>query len=159
MTYARMSKAISAYATTNSMVPPVVAVVRLYEKAMVHLHLARDAARERKFDRHFNEMRRATAIFVGLDGVLDDNVGGDVAITLHAFYRSLIAQAGLAAARKDPVAATEAIIRQLSFMLTTWRTIAAERGVGSDTKGASAKEPHASALRTQSDHAQLRVFG
>jgi Flagellin-specific chaperone FliS len=159
MTYPRMNKAISAYATTSSMVPPLVAVVRLYEKAMVHLHLARDAARDRKFDKHFNEINRAIAIFVGLSGVLNDKLGGEVAATLRSFYRSLIAQAGLAAARRDPVAATDAIIRQVSDMLTAWRSIAAERGMDSSILGASAKEPHASAFRTQTDHAQLRVLG
>ncbi|WP_454019716.1 flagellar export chaperone FliS [Azospirillum sp. Marseille-Q6669] len=155
-----LTKALSAYASANSAaLPPVVAVVRLYETATAHLHQARDAARDGRFDAHFQAMDRAITILLGLDSILKLDKGGDVAATLRRFYRSLVRQAGLAAARRDPVAATEAIIRQLSFMTKAWQTIAAERGVVPSPTGASAKGSHASVIGRSMDHARGGLFG
>lgn len=159
MSYPRFTKAISAYAAAGSLLTPLAAVVRLFETASVHLHLARDAAREGKYQEHFNQINRAMMIFAGLDGVLNDKITEDVTISLRRFYRTVIVQCGLAASRRDPAAATQAIIDQVSTMVTAWRTIAAERGVTSYTNGASAKEPHASALGRPTEHAQLRILG
>ncbi|MCG5244041.1 flagellar export chaperone FliS [Azospirillum doebereinerae] len=148
-----LNKAISAYATANSAVPPLVAVVRLYERAMVHLHAARDAAAQGRFEAHHEAVNRAVMIFAGLDSILIFDKYEDVAQTLRRFYHRLIVQAGSAASRRDPVAACDSLIRQLSFMLKAWQAIAAERGVASTVAGASAKGPHASVVGRTMDHA------
>ncbi|WP_029009302.1 flagellar export chaperone FliS [Azospirillum halopraeferens] len=157
---ATLTRALAAYATANSTaIPPLVAVVRLYERALTHFHLARDAAREGRFDAHHNAVDRAVIILAGLDSILDPVKGGDVARTLRDFYRSLIRQAGIAAARRDPVAATEAIIGQLAVMAKAWQTIAAERGGSNASTGAPAKGPHASGIGRSMDHARGGMFG
>ncbi|MFD1624150.1 flagellar export chaperone FliS [Azospirillum griseum] len=147
-----LSKAVSAYAVANSAVPPLVAVVRLYERAMTHLHTARDAAAQRRFDQHHAAIQRAILIFSGLDSILVFDKNQDVARTLRAYYQRLIVQAGAAASRKNPVAACDSLIRQTSFMLKTWQTIAAERGGSSNTVGASAKGSPASVVGRTMDH-------
>jgi flagellar protein FliS len=155
-----LARALSAYATANTAaIPPLVAVLRLYEKAMAHLHQARDAAREGRFDAHFNAIDRAITILLGLDSILNLDKGGDVARTLRRFYRSLVGQAGLAAARRDPVAATEAVIRQLSSMLRAWQSIAAERGMEPSTIGPPVKGPQAPMIGRSMDHAHGGGFG
>ncbi|CAO3408583.1 flagellar export chaperone FliS [Azospirillum largimobile] len=147
------SKALNAYAVANSTVPPLVAVVRLYERAMIHLHAARDAAAARRFDDHHAAIQRAVMVFAGLDSILIFDKYEDIAWTLRRFYRRLIAQAGAAASRKDPVAACESLIGQTSFMLKAWQAIAAERGGPSTVVGAPAKGPHASVVGRTMDHA------
>lgn len=148
-----LNKAISAYATANSAVPPLVAVVRLYERAMTHLHAARDAAAAGRFEAHHEAVNRAAMIFAGLDSILIFDKYEDVATTLRQFYRRLIVQAGAAASRRDPVAACDSLISQLSFMLKAWQAIAAERGGAPTVAGASAKGPQASVVGRTMDHA------
>ncbi|MGQ9365017.1 flagellar export chaperone FliS [Azospirillum sp. ST 5-10] len=156
-----LTKAMSAYAAANSMVPPLIAVARLYERAMTHLHMAREAARAGWFEDHFRGVERAITIMAALDSVLDMEKGGEVAQVLRRFYRILMVQAGLAAARKDPVAATDAVIRQLEPMAKAWQSIAAqrgplstaaERGGVSDASGARAKGSHTAAVGRPNDH-------
>ncbi|PWC32974.1 flagellar export chaperone FliS [Azospirillum sp. TSO35-2] len=153
MRNAAYSKALSAYATANSAVPPLVAVVRLYERAMTHLHAARDAAAARRFEAHHAAIERAVMVFAGLDSILVFDKNEDIAWTLRRFYHRLIVQAGAAASRKDPVAACESVIRQTAFMLKAWQAIAAERGGPSTVVGATAKGPHASVVGRTMDHA------
>ncbi len=148
-----LNKAISAYATANSAVPPLVAVVRLYERAMTHLHVAREAAAKGRFEEHHSAVNRAIMILAGLDSILIFDKYEDVATTLRQFYRRLIVQAGAAASRRDPVAACDSLISQLSFMLKAWQAIAAERGGAPTVAGASAKGPQASVVGRTMDHA------
>ncbi|MBP2230929.1 flagellar protein FliS [Azospirillum agricola] len=148
-----LNKAISAYTTANSAVPPLVAVVRLYERAMAHLYAARAAAAAGRFEAHHDAVNRAVMIFAGLDSILIFDKYEDVATTLRQFYRRLIVQAGAAASRRDPVAACDSLISQLSFMLKAWQSIAAERGEASSVAGATAKGPHASVVGRTMDHA------
>ncbi|RJF83251.1 flagellar protein FliS [Azospirillum cavernae] len=148
-----LNRAISAYATANAVVPPLVAVVRLYERAVTHLHAARDAAAAGRFEAHHNAVKRTVMILAGLDSILVFDKNSDVAMTLREFYRRLIAQAGGAASRRDPVAACDSLISQLSLMLRTWQAIAAERGEADNVAGASAKGSPASVVGRTMDHA------
>lgn len=155
-----MSKAMSAYATANSAaLPPLTAVVRLYETALAQLHLARDAARDKRFDAHFHAIDRAVTILLGLDSILKMEQGGEVAKGLRQFYRSVVLRAGFAASQKNPVAATESVISQVTIMTRAWQAIAAERGVASSSIGASAKGPHASTIGRSMDHAHGNLSG
>ena len=153
------SKALNAYAVANSAVPPLMAVVRLYERAMTHLHTARDAAAEHRFEAHHDAIRNAIMVFAGLDSILVFDKNEDVALTLRRLYRRLIAQAGAAASRKDPVAACDSLIRQTSFMLKSWQAIAAERGGPCTVVGATVKGPHASVVGRTMDHAHGGLSG
>ncbi|MBV5336394.1 flagellar protein FliS [bacterium] len=163
-----MRKTLAAYAAAGGQLPPLVAVVRLHEKALVHAHQARAAAAERRYDQHWRSVERATAILAGLDSLLDMAKGGEVAQVLRGFHRMTIHRLGAASARKDPVKAMDVVIVQMTIMARTWRAIAAEQGkAGSDAEsgrsgvafGASAKESHASVIGRSMDHAHGSVFG
>lgn len=124
---AMLRKSIAAYAVMNSNVPPLIAVVRLYEKAVIHAHHARSAVVMKKFDEHSHHTERCIAILAGLDSILDMKKGGDVAQELRRFYRTIIGRLGNAAARRDPLRAMDAAIVPLTIMARTWRDIADQR--------------------------------
>lgn len=129
------NKALLAYAIVESALPPLVAVVRLYEKALSHLGRGRAALEARRFDAFCHEIDGAMTIMVGLDSVLDLKGGGDVALELHRFYASMIRLSGVIAARRNPIERIDRIIAMWSDMVDAWRAIAAERGGGQNQSG------------------------
>ncbi|MCW2249084.1 flagellar protein FliS [Azospirillum fermentarium] len=168
MTNPSVSKALSAYATANSTVPPLIAVTRLFERATANVQRAREAARSRRFDTAFAELDRTITILTALDSVLDMGRGGGVAQDLRRFYRVMIHQAASIPARPDPVAAADGVARQLGVMTEAWKTVAqthgtprpAERGAGRHTPpGATVKEPSASVIERSMKHANGSLFG
>lgn len=162
-----MRKSFAAYAVASSQLPPLIAVVRLYEKALVLAHQARDAAAACRYDEHLRHVERATAILAGLDSLLDMQKGGETAQVLRGFYRLMINRLGTASARKNPVRAMDAAIVQMAVMTRTWQAIArqdtpspgAESGRNGVAFGASAKESHASVIGRSMDHAHGPAFG
>ena len=163
-----MRKSLAAYAVAGSRLPPLIAVVRLYERATAYAKRARDAAAVRRYDEHVDLIQRATAILAGLDSILDMGKGGEVAQVLRTFYRTNIHRLGTASARKNPVVAMDAVIVQLTIMTDAWRSVAGRAGgpsSGAESGGkevlvdASAKEPHASVIRRSMDHAHGSAFG
>lgn len=163
-----LRKSLAAYAIAGSQLPPLMAVVRLYEKALTLAVQARDAAREHRYEDHWRGVERATAILAGLDSILDMKKGGEAARELRAFYRVNIKRLGSAATRKDPVRAMEVVIVQLTVMTDTWRRISAERenpapaaqsARGGEGTDASAKQSHASVIGGSMDHAHGSSLG
>lgn len=163
-----MRKSLAAYAVAGSRLPPLIAVVRLYERATAYARRARDAAAARRYDEHVDLIQRATAILAGLDSILDMRKGGEVAQALRTFYRSNIHRLGTASARKNPVAAMDAVVVQLTIMTDAWRSVAgqsgdpasaAESGRNTVLVDASAKELHASLIGRSMDHAHGSAFG
>lgn len=62
-------------------------VVMLYDGARRYLRQAAEAMREGEVERAHSTLRRAETIIAHLDGVLDDEQGGELAQRLHAIYR------------------------------------------------------------------------
>jgi len=168
MTTPAVTRALSAYATANSTVPPLIAVTRLLERATANVQRAREAARDRRFDDAFAELDRTITILSALDSVLDMNRGGDVAQDLRQFYRIMIHQAASIPARPDPAAAAGDVARQLGVMAEAWKTVAetygtphtAERGAGRHPNpGATVKGSSASVIERSMKHANGSLFG
>lgn len=128
-------KATRAYATADSAVPPLLAVVRLYEKTLSHLGRARIELQSRRFEPFFHEIDKALTIMAGLDSILDMKRDTDVALELHRFYVNMMRLSGVIAARRDPLPMIDRIIAMWSKMLDAWRTVAAERGGGHSPSG------------------------
>ena len=61
-------------------------VVMLYDGARRFLRQAAIAMQAREVERTHNALRRREQILAHLDGVLDDEQGGDLAQRLHAIY-------------------------------------------------------------------------
>lgn len=163
-----MRRSLAAYAMAGSQLPPLIAVVRLYEKALVLSHQARSAAMEKHYDQHWEHIQRAIAILAGLDSLLDMKKGGEVAQVLREFYRFTIRCLGSASTRRDPVRAMDVAIIRIAAMTKAWQAIAAEQGSAAPTAerggtgviiGASAKESHASAIGRSKDHVHGSAFG
>jgi flagellar secretion chaperone FliS len=66
---------------------PVQLVVMLYDGARNFLRQAAAAMRAGEVERAHTKLRRAEQVIAHLDGVLDDEQGGELAEQLHAIYR------------------------------------------------------------------------
>lgn len=78
--------ATSAYRQAATMVPPMTAVVLLYDKAILLLQRAGQMARDGQTEGSYGCVTKATAILRGLSHVLDFERGGAVAEILRATY-------------------------------------------------------------------------
>lgn len=78
--------ATGAYHRAATSVPPATAIVLLYDKAIVLLHRAIEAARAGRSEESFVHVQRTTAILRGLSYILDFERGGDVAESLRRTY-------------------------------------------------------------------------
>lgn len=84
----RARKAVGVYQSALMTVPPLQAVVMLYDRVLGHLHGAAVAARAGDYPRQLEESMRAVEILRGLLSVLDIARGGEVAVRLGETYRS-----------------------------------------------------------------------
>ncbi len=82
-------------------------VVMLYDGARRFLRQATSAMHAREVETAHNALRRAEQIFAHLDGVIDDEQGGEVAQRLHSIYRFSLAHLGRARMEQDPQKLTE----------------------------------------------------
>ena len=85
----QMTKAIGAYRNAQMTVPPIRAVVMLYDAILIHIAKAAQANRQGDHERQFNEVMAATKIVEGLSRCLDFSAGGAVAANLHGFYETI----------------------------------------------------------------------
>jgi flagellar secretion chaperone FliS len=122
-----LNRAFAAYGTASGAVPPLAAVIRLYEKGLSHLGRARIELQNRRYESFAREIDKVMTIASGLDSLLDMKRGRDVALDLHRFYANIIGLSGAIAARKDPVPFIDRVISMWSLMLDAWRSVAAER--------------------------------
>jgi flagellar protein FliS len=81
--------AISAYQTAQLTVPPLQAVVMLYDGIMVRIANAGEAARKEDYDKQFKYVMSAARIIDGLNRCLDMEKGGSVAIGLREMYEAV----------------------------------------------------------------------
>jgi flagellar secretion chaperone FliS len=88
---------------------PAQLVVMLYDGARGFLRQAASAMRAGEVERAHDKLRRAEQVIAHLDGVLDDEQGGELAEQLHAIYGFCLtylhrARWGLEADKLDAVA-------------------------------------------------------
>jgi flagellar protein FliS len=83
-------QATQAYRNASVAVPPLKALVMLYDGAIMFLQKAVQAAEARRFEESHDHMIRATAIMRGLSHNLDFERGGAVAERLYKTYHALI---------------------------------------------------------------------
>jgi flagellar protein FliS len=76
-------------------------VVMLYDGARRYLRQAADAMGEGDVERAHNTLRQAEMIIAHLDGVLDDEQGGELAQRLHAIYQFCLAHLNRARMSQD----------------------------------------------------------
>lgn len=76
-------------------------VVMLYDGARRYLRQAAEAMGEGEVERAHNTLRRAEMIIAHLDGVLDQEQGGELAQRLHAIYQFCLAHLNRARMGQD----------------------------------------------------------
>ncbi len=80
---------IRAYQSAQQAMPPLKAVVMLYDGILARIARAADANRKKDYERQFNEVMAAAKIIQGLNQCLDTEVGGTVAQSLRDFYETV----------------------------------------------------------------------
>jgi flagellar protein FliS len=124
----RTSYALSAYQAARRTVPPLQAVVMLYDTVLLRVGKAAAAARARDWETQFKEVLRAAEIFNGLAMILDHEQGGAVARSLREMYettcRALLSSVG----RKSGAACLERIAAAVRPMRNAWAEVAATAG-------------------------------
>ncbi|CCG42658.1 flagellar export chaperone FliS [Magnetospirillum molischianum] len=83
-------QASAAYRAATMTVPPLHAVVMLYDGVLVRVRNAAAAAERGDWDRQSDEISRAVDLLRGLLAALDFERGGDVAMRLRQTYQANI---------------------------------------------------------------------
>jgi flagellar secretion chaperone FliS len=118
------SQASSVYRRVAVVVPPVVAVVRLFDGAIIYLRRAIEAIEAKRLEEGHNHVTRATAILRGLKYHLDFDKGGVLADHLSRTYTRLILSTLRAFGRPDVVASYKKIIVALTDLRDAWASVA-----------------------------------
>lgn len=98
-------------------------VVMLYDGARRFLRQAANAMGAREVENAHNALRRAEQIIAHLDGVIDDEQGGEVAQRLHAIYRFSLAHLNSARMEQDPQKLAE-VSGMLGELRGSWAELA-----------------------------------
>jgi flagellar secretion chaperone FliS len=117
--------ATQAYRNASVAVPPLKALVMLYDGAIMFLQKAVQAAEARRFEESHDHMIRATAILRGLSHNLDFDRGGAVAERLYKTYHALIMACLRSFGRPDAAVCYHRIIASLTEMRDAWKHVAA----------------------------------
>jgi flagellar secretion chaperone FliS len=118
------NQAASAYRAVAVTVPPLAAIVMLYDGAITFLQRSAQALEARRIEEAHNHLLRATAILRGLDHNLDFGREGDLAERLHRTYNAFILAALRSFGRPDARERYRRIIAGLAQMRDAWAGIA-----------------------------------
>lgn len=115
---------ISAYQSGLRTLPPLQAIVMLYDGAISRTAVAAEAARRGDYETQFNEIMRAAEILNGLNMCLDMVAGGKVARSLREMYQAACKAMLSAVGRKNGAECCERIIEALRLTRDAWAEIA-----------------------------------
>ena len=127
-------QATQAYRTASVAVPPLKALVMLYDGAIMFLQKAIEAAKARRFEESHDCMIRATAILRGLSHNLDFDRGGAVAERLYKTYHALIMACLRSFDRPDASVCYDRIIASLTELRDAWKFVAATTARSAETR-------------------------
>jgi flagellar protein FliS len=118
------NRATSAYRQAATLVPPMTAVVLLYDRAIVLLKRAVQAAQAGQSEESYGCVSKASAILRGLSHVLDFDRGGAVAeMLLTTYTRNILALHG-SFGKPDMAQRYVKIIAGLSDLRDSWAAVA-----------------------------------
>lgn len=120
------SQGIAAYRAALRTIPPLVAIVRLYDRAIVHMSDAADAARRGDYEAQFDEVSRAARIFNGLNAALDMTSGGSVALSLRDMYGTVVHALFRSVGRPETAGAFATLIAGVRQVRDAWIEVAAQ---------------------------------
>lgn len=119
-------QATQAYRSASVAVPPLKAIIMLFDGTIMFLQKSVAAFEARRFEESHDHMIRATAILRGLSHNLDFDRGGAVAERLHKTYQALILASLRSFGRSDAPECYRRIMASLAELRDAWRFVAAE---------------------------------
>ena len=119
----RQKSPLSAYSNALSTRPPLHAVVGLYDLVIVHILKAADAAHRQDYERQFNEAMIASKILNGLNGCLDMQQGGSVALSLREMYHAVVSALLRSVAKKSGDVACLRLAEAVRVTRNAWAEI------------------------------------
>jgi flagellar biosynthetic protein FliS len=117
------SSPLSAYSNALSTRPPLHAIVGLYDLVIIHILKAADAAHRQDYERQFNEAMVASKILNGLNGCLDMQQGGSVAVSLREMYHSIVSALLRSVAKKSGDVACLRLAEAVRVTRNAWAEI------------------------------------
>lgn len=124
------NQALATYRMVAAQVPPLVAVVKLYDEAIRQLRMAVRAIEARRFEESHANITKASTILRGLCHNLRFDKGEDVAESLMKAYTQNIIAIHTAYGRPDAFARYGKIIRSLTTMRDAFADIAGLTTIG-----------------------------
>jgi flagellar secretion chaperone FliS len=127
-----MTQNLDAYRITQAYrgaavtVPPLKAVVMLFDGAIMFLQKTIEATEARRFEESHRHLVRATTILRGLSHHLNFEKGGPLADRLYRTYSSLIMAALRAFGRPDATQRYRKLILSLTELRDAWKSVAAQ---------------------------------
>ena len=119
-------QATQAYRSVSVAVPPLKALIMLYDGTIMFLQKTIIASEARRFEESHQHMIRATAILRGLSHGLDFDRGGAMAEQLHLTYHALILACLRSFGRRDAPECYRRIIASLAELRDAWKFVAVE---------------------------------
>jgi flagellar biosynthetic protein FliS len=119
----RQKSPLSAYSNALSTRPPLHAVVGLYDLVIIHILKAADAAHRQDYERQFNEAMIASKILNGLNGCLDMQRGGSVALSLREMYHAVVSALLRSVAKKSGDVACLRLAEAVRVTRNAWAEI------------------------------------
>jgi flagellar protein FliS len=129
-------RANQAYRGAAVAVPPLKAMVMLYDGAITFLQKSVDAQEARRFEEGHDHLMRATAILRGLSHNLDFVRGGAVAERLYQTYNALILACLRSYGRPRARENYRRIIASLAELRDAWRHVDATVAKAGSKRGA-----------------------
>ncbi|HVX77509.1 MAG TPA: flagellar export chaperone FliS [Bradyrhizobium sp.] len=116
--------AAMAYRRTSATVPPAIAVVKLYDGAILRIHRAIVALEDRKLDDSFSQIISAVSILRGLSYTLDFERGGELASRLRRMYSRNIMALLRSVGKPDAAERYRKIAAGLKSLRDAWEIVA-----------------------------------
>jgi flagellar secretion chaperone FliS len=126
-------RANQAYRSAAVAVPPLKAMVMLYDGAITLLQKALEAQEARRFEEGHTYLMRATAILRGLSHNLDFTGGGAMAERLYQTYNALILACLRSYGRPQAKESFRRIIAGLTELRDAWKFFDTTVGKGTKT--------------------------
>jgi len=119
-------RATQAYRSASVAVPPLKALIMLFDGSIMFLQKTIEASEARRFEEAHDHMIRATSILRGLSHGLDFDRGGAVAERLHKTYHALILASLRSFGRPNAAECYRRIIASLIELRDAWKFVAAQ---------------------------------
>ncbi|PTM61589.1 flagellar protein FliS [Phreatobacter oligotrophus] len=130
----RMSQAIGAYRSIATSVHPLVAVVRLFDEALVQIRRGIQATEAKRHEDSFIAIAKAGLVLQGLSHNLRFDRGPDVADALLTAYTKNTIALHAAYGRPDAIARYTAIAAGLAELRDAWASVAGMRTLAEEAQ-------------------------